>query len=326
MKLLPFFLFLSTALFATLTEPFTFELQIGYREDHLNWRMKLKDNTNLDTYHEKYSHLRYWQNNLVLKSINRDIYIVAEVGYGAFGKGDMDQNSIRNTSINTESTYTFGTDAETAHGKGIFGYFVDLTPMRYYRVAVIPLAGYSIYYTKIQRKNPSPNPFNGAFPTTGTPVEVFSSLGRDLKLRWYGPFVGGIIYIYPGDNFVFEAGYHYHWLQMRQTVYNEFLTQLFDSSGALINVTNQIQKGKIRVGSNLCHEGILKATYLLSRHLRLSALGKLFYFSSRVKAVQLDQQIQAIAPAGPTSEGVIERNYKGRYVFWFALFELDLLL
>ena len=319
-----FILLFSSALFATFSEPFTFEMQTGYREDHLNWRLKPEGDTNLDTYHEQYTHLRLWQNNLVFQSIHRDIYILAEGGYGSFGKGDMNQNSIRNLS---KLSYTFQTDAVMAYGKGIFGYFVNLTPMRYYRIGLIPLVGYSIYHTKIRRKNPNPHLFHAISSIMQDPVEVFSSLHRDLKLQWYGPFLGGVIYIYPGAKFVFEAGYHYHRLQMRQIVYNEFLMRFFDSTREITRETNQIEKGKIRIGNNLGHQGILKATYLLSKYIRLSVLGKLFYFSTQATTVHLEKQIQQVAPVVESAtQAMIERNYKGRHVFWFTVFGLDFLL
>lgn len=146
---------LAFPLFATVNEAPWLELFTGYRNDRIHWHHGI--------HHQKLRDLEYWENGLVLNVIHRDLSFLIRGAYG------------------------FNASNWTADGSGYFGYAVNLTADRIYKVILTPLIGYGGYY---ERVNP-------------------------LRLTWYGFFFGGEFTVEPGGRFVLNGGYSYHLLHNR---------------------------------------------------------------------------------------------------------------
>lgn len=154
--LLALLLFVSSPLVATVNEPMRWEWLTGYRTDHFHWYLKKEGNT---VSSEKISHLQSWENALQFRAIHRDLFVLARGAY-AFGKAKLSASEIL----------------------GSFGYAVNLTPDRTYKVVLIPFIGY------------------------GADFEWFSG----MHMSWFGPYIGGFFLVEPGEQLQFEAGYAYH--------------------------------------------------------------------------------------------------------------------
>jgi hypothetical protein len=119
-------LFLPISLWATVNEPLRCKLLSGYRNDHIHWHSG-------DLF-EEFKDVQFWENDLSLKVIHRDLTFYAKGGGSAFGQGQGEGSSTHGWAID---------------GTGYFGYAVNLTAERLYMVAATPLAGFSGHYEKI---------------------------------------------------------------------------------------------------------------------------------------------------------------------------------
>lgn len=159
-------LLLTAVLSATVNEPLRCEFFSGYRNDRIHWY--------LPTQSELYRNVQYWENGLTLKAIHRDLTFFMRGSYGAFGRGTVSHVS---------------TSGWTADAIGYFGYAVNLTADRLYRVILTPLVGYSAYFEKLA-------------PT-------------DFRLVWNGFFLGGAFTVDTTGRLVFNTGYSYHFMDSR---------------------------------------------------------------------------------------------------------------
>src|SRR5579864_2924310 len=107
-------------------------------------------------------------NGLVLKAIHRDLAFFLKGSYSAL--------------------ITHGWAADVA---GYFGYAVNLTTDRTYKVILTPLLGY------------------------GANFEQLDQLPGFFHLVWNGVFLGGGFTIEPGSRLVFDTGYTYHFMHNR---------------------------------------------------------------------------------------------------------------
>lgn len=183
-----FFLFLASGLFATVNEPLRAEIFSGYRNDRIHWHLQDAGEGGAVTYSELYRDVEYWENGLVLKTIHRDLVFLLRGAYGTFGKGTLFQRF-----PGVEKRPRHGTEGWTADALGYFGYAVNLTADRTYKVLFTPLIGYSAYFEQLKRQE-----LSGVF-----------------RLVWNGVFLGGGFTVQPVGRLVFNAGYSYHFMHNR---------------------------------------------------------------------------------------------------------------
>ena len=187
MKIFCFFL-LASGLFATINEPLRAEVFSGYRNDRIHWHLQEPGDGGALTYSELYRDVEYWENGLVLKTIHRDLVFCLRGAYGTFGKGTLYQRFPGEAHRAKHET-----EGWTADALGYFGYAVNLTADRTYKVLFIPLIGYSAYFEQLKRKE-----LPGVF-----------------RLVWNGVLLGGGFTIQPVGRLVFNAGYTYHFIHNR---------------------------------------------------------------------------------------------------------------
>lgn len=156
-------------LLASVNEPLRIQVFTGYRNDRIHWHNQTES--------QLYRDVQYWENGIGFKVIHRDLTFFLRGAYGTFGKGTLDQNS--------EQSDTSGW---TADGVGYFGYAINLTADRSYKVLLTPLIGYS-----------------GSF-------EQLTSMFRQV---WNGVLLGGNFTIEPIAPLIFNAGYSFHFLHNR---------------------------------------------------------------------------------------------------------------
>jgi len=265
-----FFFFFPWVIFATVNEPFRCEILSGYRNDRLHWHLQDPGDGGALTYSELYRDLQFWENGLVLKTIQRDLVFYARGSYAAFGPGTLFQRYADLGFTDMQPHFQFDAHGFAADTSGYFGYAVNLTADRTYKVLLIPLVGVSAHFEQLLRNDCSPKELEEESFT------MQSSLPGKLHQTWYGFFLGGAFQIEPGGRFVLQAGYTYHWLRCKfKTHFNNtfFNTKLHLSEGG-----------------NLGHTGWAQLDYLLSRLWRVGLGGQIHYFSSRVVDAHLVRQ------------------------------------
>ena len=192
---------LPATLVATINEPPRLELLSGYRNDLIHWHLTQGD---IFLSSERARNIQFWQNALLFDCIHRDIACSAKAGYGAFGRGELKE---RLAFAGATPDFTFFTHGWAVDGATFLGYAVNLTPDRTYRVALIPLAGFSGHYQVMQRPGAQTVHINSS--------EMTSSFPKPYQQTWYGPYIGGEFRIDPSSCLFFEIGYAYHWLHVR---------------------------------------------------------------------------------------------------------------
>lgn len=271
---------LPLALFASVNEPMRWEWQTGYRNDDLHWHLQNPGDGSELTYSERYRNLQFWENALAVRVIYRDI-AVAIRGAGAFGSGPLRQRFSGLDFTGEQPQLYFSTDAWTLEGWGYFGYSVNLTADRVYKVILVPFVGCSVNYEHLNR--------HGNHTAVGEGFSLQSTLPGAEKICIYGPLLGGFFLIEPGGRMQFEAGYAYHRLHLRFKSKIETDVTLF-SSGALVSQTETLESLKVKDSSNLGHSGWARIDTLATKAWRFGLFAQIQYFSSRILDVALQNK------------------------------------
>jgi len=323
-KILPLLFFFFHELCGTITIPFTMDVGGGFRQDHLKIGIFDPGDSGALTYREDYQHISFAQTELTLRTVRRDIFLLANIGYGAIGSGKLTQGPIFLDFSPETPTFYFTTSAQAYHALGIFGYQVNLTPDRYYTVAFTPLLGYSWYYEQINRKSPHPNPYSSpVFPGEPDVFQMTSGLHKDLTAEWNGFFIGADVQIYPGGRVTLNATYAYHFMALRQHLYGESNVRTFSGSGALLlDETTQFST-KVNTGGNHGHLGILKAACAFTQKWSGILYGKILYLTSHIRTIKVKEQTITNFPSHAETTEIIPRKYEFRQTTLEVLLELS---
>lgn len=273
-------LIFGTSLFATVNEPLRWEFFTGYRNDRIHWHMQDPGDSGALTYSEVYRDVQYWLNGLTLKVIHRDLTFFLRGAYGAFGKGTLTQ---RYASLPSEPHFDFSTNGWSADVSGYFGYSVNLTADRTYKVILTPLIGYSGYFEELKRGSVSPS-------SIGT---LSSSLPGVFRLVWNGVFVGGQFIFETGGPVILNAGYAYN------LMHNRTHTQIEQADGAV----STRQSVKTSSGGNGGQSGWAQFDWMINYHWRLGFGGNIHYFTTRV----------VDAAVSETGRGDLSQKFKLRW-------------
>ncbi|MBF8263215.1 MAG: Pom protein [Parachlamydiales bacterium] len=261
----------------SVSETMRWEWESGYRNDRLHWHLSGDGDP---TYSEHDRDLRFWENDLTLRVIYRDIALFARGSFAALGHGDMRQTWAHLSYTSDSPSHSWHSDAWGLDGWGYFGYAVNLTADRTYQVILIPIVGYG---AETEHLEPS-----GSKTGTGTavaPAESYSmtcQLPGKERMTWFGPLFGGLFIIRPGGSLRFEAGYAYHRLHLRFTSKRQTEVSLFGAGSALLSETTTQDKIKVKDGANLAHTGWARADYEISNAWRSGLEVQIKYFCSRI--------------------------------------------
>jgi hypothetical protein len=302
-----FFFLCGTALFATVNEPLRWEVFSVYRNDRIHWHLQDPGDSGELLYRELYRDVQYWENGLTLKVIHRDLIFFLRGAYGAFGRGNVYQRYASEPS--EDPRFQFNTDGWTADGSGYFGYAVNLTADRTYKVLFTPLIGYAGYFECLSRKNGTPEPFISETPA-GASFTMFSALPADYRLVWYGFLFGGGFTVEPGNGLVLNAGYSYHLLRLRQ--HSNFQNQILIGTPTFSDLST-ISSLTAKDGGGKGHSGWAQLDFAVSRFWRAGLGGQIHYFFSNVTDVKVHQQTQGIIPFSPSSQTKVPEKFKLRW-------------
>lgn len=239
MKILAFFFF-ALPLFATVNEPLRWEIFSGYRNDRIHWHIQDAGDFGELTYSEVYRDVQYWLNGLNLKVIHRDLVFTVRGAYGAFGRGEMTQ---RFATLPGDPQISHDTNGWCADASGYFGYAINLTADRVYKVLLIPLIGYGAYFEQLSR----------------------TAMPGLFRLVWNGFFLGGQFIVETAGPVVLNAGYAYN------IVHNRVHTHF--QNGESLKTSSNGNKGQ---------SGWAQINWKLDRYWRLGLGGEVFYLTTRV--------------------------------------------
>jgi hypothetical protein len=267
------FLFLPGVIFCSLPLPLSLEFYSGYREDQFSF--KLTSNTEVERliYREKFDHPRYLVTGISLTTINNGFYFFTDFSYSPLlthkmHLTDSDLDLKYYTFNHKVKGYDIGTFGE-------LGIAANLTPDRIYQFYIIPLGGYSAYWKAYKRLG-----INDEIDLqSDSKIEAKSYLGnRKLKEVWYGPYVGGKIFMVPNDFVSFDLAYHFNWIKLKikffsileiinsnlndNLIFDEFLTKEIDDTFC----------------HGHSHFAEAKVTFNTSKRIKLALFGRYNYY------------------------------------------------
>ncbi len=272
----------------SVNEPIRWEWETGYRNDTLHWHLKNPADPGDVSYSEHYRDLQYWENALTFRVIHRDIAIFARGSYGAFGHGSLNQKYTNLNFTSDTPTFSWRPSSWNLEGWGYFGYSVNLTTDRTYRVILIPMIGYGANVEQLDTDGAHTLDGSAVFPAES--FSMTSALPGKERMCWFGPLFGGLFIIQPGGRVQFEAGYAYHRLHLRFRMKKQSDTALFSANGDLIRQTELFEKIKVKDGGNLAHTGWGRLDYLLSDAWRVGLEAEIQYFASRILNVAIKNE------------------------------------
>jgi len=316
-----FFLF-PICLFGSVCVPFTMDLKTGYRQDHIRIKTVLPGE---NLAREKYKNVRFYQTDLTMRTIQRDIYLLLNGGYGALGKGEAFVNPYPLDFTSVPTSFALCTEGNSYHVKGIFGYGVNLTPERYYRVVLTPLVGYGAIWQYLKRKDPSPNPFtaSNAPGQTNTFSLSINESDDNLYTSWRGFIVGGNLWITPGGPFSLRLDYGYHFMKVYQNLFQEQSILRYDGNDSLTNREILTYKTRVRKNGAHGHSGSFEIIYLLTEHLNLSLEGGAFYYFSTTQSVDVKKNSQIFFPTVSQGNLELDSRYNCTHLMLSALFVIS---
>lgn len=306
MKFWPF-LVLPVWLLASVNEPLRLEMFSGYRNDRLHWHLQQPGEGGALTYSELHRDLQFWENGLVLKTIHRDLVFYARGSYAAFGKGGTLFQRYADLAFTSDQPhFDFTPHGWAADTNGYFGYAVNLTADRTYKVIFMPLVGFSAHFERLIRNEGRPGTVESDSAVGANFYTMSSSLPKQLHQTWYGFCVGGGFQIEPGGRLVLQAGYTYHWLRFRFKSHIKNQVELFNTGPVLLSDTVTVTKVKTTEGGNLGHTGWAQIDYLFSRCWRFGLGAQIHYFTTGNINASLHQQLGI-------AERVISEKFKVRW-------------
>ncbi|OGN65402.1 MAG: hypothetical protein A3E80_03670 [Chlamydiae bacterium RIFCSPHIGHO2_12_FULL_49_9] len=313
------FCLLASSIYATVNEPLRWQLSSGYRNDRIHWHLQNPGDESAIFYTELYRNVQFWENSLTLRVISRDLMFFLRGSYGAFGRGELSQHYEGLAITQDQPQFEFDTSGWSADGSGYFGYAVNLTDGRTYKVILTPLIGYSGHFEQLSRKNPSPNPYLTNVAEGANFLTMYSSLPNQLKMAWYGLFLGVGFIIEPGDGFVFNAGYAYNWLNARTKTTFQYQADL---GSPVVSSDITTYKMKAVASGNLGQTGWAQLDYMIAKFWRMGVGAEVRYFSTQVLTTKLKSTVQELFPDPSTVEGELAQKFKLRWTAisgWFQI-------
>jgi hypothetical protein len=259
----------------------------GYRNDLVHWHVG-PGGTGEILYSERYRNVQFWENGLSFKTIYRDLAFFLRGSYGAFGKGT---GTIRYADLDftsDEPSFDCQTNGWAADSLGYFGYAVNLTADRLYKLLFIPFVGYSVHFELLHRGHLSPPvDSNNAFDVDAFMMTAF--LPQKLHLTCYGPFVGGRLGLESMGPVSFNAGYYYSWLSYRFTTHYQNRVALFNP--ALVDLETTANAIHAKQGGNLGQSGWFELLYRISKYWQGGLGFNINYFSTTLFGIDLQSNV-----------------------------------
>ena len=302
-----FFVSFQSFLFSAVPLPLSLGLYSGYRTDEFSWKLVTDTDEDVLIFREKYEHPRYIQTGASLTTINNGFYFLANFGYAPLLSHNM---HITDTdSDSNEYIFGYKTKGYDLDGAIEIGVAANLTPDRIYKFYVIPLVGYNGFWKTYKRNNPHPGPYVD-YQNSEKVNAYSSSSSRKLKQIWYGPYVGGKLYIVPNDVVSFDVSYHFNWMKLKLKFISFLEVFKWDQTDVLTLHEIITKNMNDTVSECYAHYAIAKVTFNTSKRVKLALLGRYnYYMSDKEKAILVTNTNELIPQNQQTKQNTVNKVY-----------------
>lgn len=267
------FLFQSS-LFPYQAGPVKVDLYGGYRVDEFEFKLFSNTCEQVLIYSEKFKHPQYIQTGASLNVLTNGFYLFADCGYAPLLTNKM--KNIDTDADLLQYRFDYNLKGYDLNGALEIGIVANLTPDRLYKFYIIPLVGYDGFWKFYKRNHPRPSPYS--ISMNNEKNEGFSSLdSKKFSEVWYGPYLGGKLYIEPNCFVCFDLAYHFNWLKLKLK-FQSILDALKYQNDAVLSLNEIISKNFDQtVSDGFSHFVFAKATFNTSRHIKVACFIKYNY-------------------------------------------------
>jgi len=214
------------------------------------------------------------------------------------------------------TTFHQNTGGLLADGRQYAGIVFDFSNRRG-GIRIIPEIGYGVFYQDLDHKLNKP-----ANQTVGQAMLSCDLTHYNLKRQWWGPLAGGRLVFLPLQAWIFEGGYYYYFLQLKQkSGFYQHLIYLADSSMAsefFIQSHSDSDFSGLH-GQNIC--GKIKAQ--IAECWRLNWRWDLFRFAAKKKKIAVKQVSRQVYPIFETASTKQQSVFHGRWSAFSSILELE---
>lgn len=290
------------ALSCTENEPLAIEIGAGYGQQNCKWKSFSNTEPRILHYQETYRKIRMAETIASLRSVQYDFYFLLEGGFGYPFAPHMKEHMVFD---DEDIHFLCKSKGYEAHSLFLFGYEVNLTPDHFSHFFVTPLVGYAGFWKNLHVKNRQIDTF-----TTGAIEQEHNT----LKQTWYGPCLGGGIFVVPDNFWRLELSYLFDWLDLRHSSHT-----IFNSSSPLgEELLSTREKEKKLSGYGHLVRG--KIFYHISSKWKTSFQADYHYFASHDGLISTRTRSELISsPAMTTVTQSQDRLHASEYLLSFLL-------
>jgi hypothetical protein len=282
-------LLLGFKVFSTENEPLTFTVGAGYGQERNHWKSLTDTEPRMINFQESYRKVRLVETLGTLRSIQYDFYFLLEGGYGYPFSPRLKEQLV----FNEEDVYLSGkASGYQAHSLFLFGYEVNLTPDRFSHFFLTPLVGYAGFWKKFQEKNRAEETLPGL---------VIDQESNTLKQTWYGPCLGGGIFVQADKFWRFEISYLFDWIDLR---HSSHISYNYEAPLLEGSVSQRTKDKKLSAYGHLARAKLL---YQISSRWKTALVADYHYFATSNPSICTRTKTKQFAPVADTTI-VQERN------------------
>ncbi len=296
------YLLLGCAASSSENEPLTLEMGAGYGQANNRWKSLSDTEPRILDHRESYKKIRMFETLAALRSIQYDFYFLLEAGYGYPFSPRLKEQLVFD---GTDVYLSCKTSGYLAHSLFLFGYEVNLTPDRVSHFFLTPLAGYAGFWKKLRVKNREEEFLQGL---------IVEQESNTLKQTWYGPCLGGGVFVQADKFWRFELSYLFDWLDLRHS------SHLFFDYQTLLQQGMVSQREKEKKLSAFGHLARAKLFYQISTKWKTAIQADYHYFAARHPLIDKRTKTEQRSPVEETSVAEVrDRLRASEYLLSFLL-------
>ena len=279
-------------LFSYEPKPWHLDFYSGYRIDEFECSIFSKADEQVLIYSEKFENPKYIQTGTSFTVLNNGFYLFADIGYAALLTDKM--KMMNSDQDRADYYFDYKVRGYDLNGAMEIGITANLSPERLYKLYVIPFVGYNGFW-KFYKSDCQTDQYSEI--SNGIRSEGYSLSGhRKFREVWYGPYVGGKLYIEPNHLMNFDLSYHFNWLKLKLKFKSLLEVLKYSEEGDLFLQEFICKDFNDTLSDGYSHQALAKVTFNTSDHVKVGFFARYDYIMCNKKEGNLEIDITNIIP------------------------------